>query len=135
MTNYIHLSSTDNVDIFPNNVGSNFTSLLPNSIDNLVDDYEMALCYIQGPLPSVYNVFCDVIEQNVIKGQTLPVLRHVLSKRDFPDLQFIKVAVPRVSRIRIFLTDLNLKPLKTSGTVRCTLCLRKRPIKRLGISC
>ena len=133
MTNYIHLSSTDNVDIFPDNVGSDFTCLLPNAIENLVDDYVMALCYIQGPLPSAYNVFCDVIEQNVIKGQTLPVLRHVLSKRDFLDLQFIKVAVPRVSRIRIFLTDLNLKPLKLSGAVRCTICLR--PIKRIGISC
>ena len=115
MINYIHLSSTDNVDIFPNNVGSDFTCLLPNSVENLVDDYEMALCYIQGPLPSAYNVFCDVIEQNAIKGQTLPILRHVLSKRDFLDLQYIKVAVPRVNRIRIFLTDLNLKPLTLSG--------------------
>ena len=133
MTNYIHLSSTDNVDIFQNNVGNDFTCLLPNAIDNLVDDYEMALCYIQGPLPSAYNVFCDVIEQNVIKGQTLPILRHVLSKRDFLDLQYIKVSVPRVTRIRISLTDLNLKPLTLSGTVRLTICLR--PIKKIGISC
>ena len=133
MTNYIHLSSTDNVDIFPNNVGNDFTCILPNSLNNTTDDYEMALCYIQGPLPAAYNVFCDVIEQNVIKGQTLPILRHVLSKRDFLDLQFIKVTVPRVNRIQIFLTDLNLNPLKLSGGVRCTLCLR--PIKRIGISC
>ena len=133
MTSYIHLSSTDNVDIFPNNVGNDFTCMLPNSLNNTTDDYEMALCYIQGQLPVAYNVFCDVIEQNVIKGQTLPVLRHVLSKRDFPDLQFIKVAVPRVNRIQIFLTDLNLKPLKLSGSVRCTICLR--PIKRIGKSC
>lgn len=128
MTTYIHLSSNDSLNVYPDNTASRFKCNLPTAIYIGDSEWELALVSIQGPVPAMFNVFCDVIEQNVVKDRTLPILRQVVNKKSFEQLQFIKVAVPEITAIQLYLTDFELIPINKKGTVTCTLCLRKRGI-------
>lgn len=130
MTTYIHLSSKDSLNLYPDNNTSSFKCRLPKSIYIGNSQWELALVSIQGPLPAMFNVFCDIIRQNIVKDQTLPILRQVVTKKSFEQLQFISVAVPEISVINLYLTDFDLKPIIRKGTITCTLCLRQ-----LGITC
>ena len=126
MTTYMYLSSTDSPVFCPDNTGSDFSSMLPMPLDVRNAEYELALCSIQGSLPSSYIVLCDVIDYSIINDQTMQILKQVTSKDDFLHLQYFRIMIPELRKIRISLVDLNLKPINVSDVVRCTLCLRKR---------
>ena len=138
MATYIHLSSDDCKTTHPNNTPYSFTVDLPTVLPTRCGEWELALSSIQvsqGKLPKVFNVFCDVVEQSIIKEDRLPVLRQA-TQAQFFRLMFIKVVTPELSTIRITLTDINLQPLvKLEGTVTCTLWLRKRHTMMGGKSC
>ena len=122
---YLHLSSDDSTSLFPDNTNTSFVCNLPDMI-HLNGTWECALSDIIGDLASSYNVFCDLIEYNVIKGTRLPILRKVTRRGEMQNLQFIKVAQPLVNKVHIYVTDNNLKLLKPSDkTTHCTICLRR----------
>ena len=122
---YLHLSSDDSISLFPDNTNTSFVCNLPEIIQ-LNGTWECALCDIIGDLASSYNVFCDIIEYNIIKGTRLPILRKVTRRGEMQNLQFIKVAQSSVNKVHIYVTDNNLKLLKPSDkTTHCTICLRK----------
>lgn len=122
---YLHLSSEDSITLFPQNTNVSFICELPDTI-NLTDAWECALVDISGDLTTEYNVFCDIVEYNVIKGTRLPIIRTVSRRGEFQHLQFVKVRQPLIKHIYIYITDKNLKLLKKSGrSTFCTLCLRR----------
>ena len=122
---YIHLCSDDNNALFPGNSNVTFVCELPDTL-YLNGAWECALFDINGDLAPSYNVFCDIVEYNVIKGTRLPVLRRVYRQGEFQNLQFVKVAQSTVKRIHIYITDNSLQLLnKKAKATYCTLWLRK----------
>ena len=122
---YLHLSSDDSSTIYPTNTNISFVCNLPDAI-SLDGVWECALCEIIGDLASSYNVFCDAVEYNIIKGTRLPILRKVTRRGEFQNLQFVKLAQSSLNKLHIYITDNNLKLLKTSDKATfCTICLRK----------
>ena len=122
---YLHLGSDDSITLFPKNTNTSFLCNLPDTI-HLDGTWECALSGISGDLAASYNVFCDFIEYSVIKGTRLPILRRVTRREELQNLQFVKVSQASLNKIHIYITDSNLKLLKTSSkNTHCTLCLRK----------
>ncbi len=120
---YLHLSSNDNSSLFPNNTNTSFICELPDTIYT-DGTWECALCDISGDLASEFNVFCDIVEYNVIKGTRLPILKKVFRRGEFQNLQFVKVNQSSIKQIHIYVTSNKLIE-KSGKSTYCTLCLRK----------
>ena len=123
---YLHLSSTDSLAIHQHNTCADFTCKLPETLQ-LEGYWECALINLFGKnIPSIYNVFCDIIEHNVIKDRKLPILCQNLRNKPFQHFNFIKVKNQNCKRIRISITYVHLDPISAStAPVYLVLCLRK----------
>lgn len=123
---YIYFSSEDAIST--SNTTNDFTYRLPRPIRTISGVWEVALTSIHGPLPTAFNVCCDIVEESNIKDTRRQILRQVVLGDSLHPWQFMKMyGCWEVSVIHIQLTDLQLKPLKLpQGPVFCTLCLRKR---------
>ena len=123
---YLHLNSNDSLAIHQHNSCADFICELPEML-HLNGEWECALVDIHGKsIPNTYNVFCDIIDHNVIKDRKLPILRQGLQSKSFQHLNFIKVIDTHCKRIRISITDSDLNPIENCDTpVYCILCLRK----------
>ena len=118
---FLHLISDDNRSLFPGNTNTSFTCELLDTL-YLNGTWECALVDMNGDLGTPYNVCCDIVEYNIIKGTRLPVLQRVSRQREFQSLQFVKVTQSTVKRIHIYITDNNLQVLKTKiKETYCTL--------------
>ncbi len=123
---FLHLSSNDSLSIHQHNACTDFTCELPEMLQ-LTGEWECALLNIFGKsIPRIYNVFCDIIEHNVIKDRKLPILWQGLQSKTIDHLNFIKVKETACKRIRISITDSDLNPINSCDTpVYLILCLRK----------
>lgn len=125
MTFYIHLCSKDDKNIFPDNNSTQFRCLLPKTL-TLKDDYELALIDIHGTFPTVFNVECNIVNKNVIKGQYMSILKRVYDNNNFKNILFVPVKEKYIDIIEIKLLDNDLNILRSSSEYTlCTLCLKK----------
>lgn len=119
---YLHLSSTDSINIHPENNYSDFTVELSESLDK-----RFKICLTEFHCETLHEhlfVFCDVIESSFLQNKDLPLLRIVRKVGEFQHLQFHYSSRRSIHRIRIFLTNEKLEvPLQNTGKITCTLML------------
>lgn len=119
---YIHASSTDSLDLHPNNTSADFTIELPEVLKfrfkvGLVEFFSE---YFNEPI----LVFSDFIESSYVASEEHALLRIVKSPGEFKHIQFHKGSRQSIKRIRIYLTNQNLEVPSTSlGRVTCSLLL------------
>ena len=122
---YVHLSSGDSKQYFPENETSRFIVKLPEIL-HLKEHWEVALCSIM--LPSTKErkllICSDVCSESIIGEKRLPLLR-VLT-REFPSslepLQYIPVRPQDIERITIYINSSSGSPVSFVGEAcECTL--------------
>jgi hypothetical protein len=125
----IFLSSSDSLDIYPDNSFSDFTCKLKDGL-TLEGTWELALTetYYGTALPKEQlNVFTDVIEYTLSEGKYTPMLRRIFTSGEYSNPYYITVKVRELKRIRIYITNKSGdKPSVDDETFHCTLRLRKK---------
>ena len=122
---YLFLSSTDSLDLSPNNSTYDFTVTLPQTI---MGEFKIALVemHYTSHFEDLY-VYCDIAEQSYVKDSSLPILRIVSQMGEFGNLYFFPVTRRAIQRIRVYITNKDFEtPLQDAGPIRCTLVLQPR---------
>lgn len=143
MNFYIYLSSADSKHLYNNNTFSDFTVELwrPHSFEEgewlfaLTDIYlETKTRKRQIALAESVIILSDLAKSSYIREQGAPVLRYIPATDDVGSSLFqphyVGLSKTRVSRIRVYLKDQNLKPIDSSKwekdlTLKCTLHFMK----------
>ena len=126
---YVHLSSKDSQEYFPNNEIHHFTVKLPEVI-NLGGPWEVTLCdviYPAAKTSQVISVLTDICNDSIVGDRKLPLLREFRTSRngghrEFGQLHYKIVNTGIIERITIYIKrDQEKVPSFTPKTLSCTL--------------
>ena len=136
---YLFLTSTDGLDVYPQNNCTDFTVDFPNPIELnsdktlIMQEWHVALIDININLPiSLKNsviVMCDLVENSYIKGKRLPLLRilpgAMLDGASLHIPYYMKLNTTSFRSLRIYLLDINFESIENEIsediTSTCTL--------------
>ncbi len=137
MDHYLFLSSADTFGIFTGNHAGNFKVRLPQEIDCVESQWELAL--IDYDLPRQpkgalsVKICVDICEPSPCGSNLLPIVRVVpaLNYRDqLSNPIYIKVRPQKVREVNVYLLNLKGKGiLDIRGTCTVTLHLRQTPLR------
>ncbi len=78
------------------------------------------------------TVYCDPAESNIIEGEEVQVLHHLLlgapslTKYQFQQMQYIMIIPSNITAVRLSLLDEKKIPIELDGWVYCTLHIRQK---------
>jgi hypothetical protein len=123
----IFLSSTDSLDIYPQNTFADFTCELKDGL-TLQGSWEVGLTetyYDTALANEQFDIFTDIIEYTVVNGKYVPMLRRIFCSGEYNTLYYIRER--ELKRIRIYITNKSAdKPSVDEQTFHCTLRLRRK---------
>ena len=99
---YVYVSSEDSLNFHPENNPSDFTVELPEII-NFKCNWVIALTeiYIRDDVAIPLNIYCDICEQSIQKGELKPILKVIYPDCiQFSNLHYIPIKVSSISRLR-----------------------------------
>ena len=123
---YIHLSSDNSMEYFPNNTGSMFSVQFPQEIP-LKGEWCCALTEIRfQSLGQEEMILCsNIIESVFTNGVRLPVLRRFCKKVkyiEFVHRHYIPVSLRSLQFVDMYVLDRSRQPVSfSSGILKCTL--------------
>ena len=126
---YLHLSSADSKEYFPENKSTHFTVKLPEVL-HLEGEWRVSLCELFHPSvdkPQFLWLLTDVCDDTIIDGKKLPLLRIFQGKKrqahvEFTQLHYKSVNKETIERITVYIrSDNGEAPSFSSETLRCTL--------------
>ena len=137
MDQYLFLSSTDTLSIFSSNHAGDFKVILPEEIDCVSNEWELALIDYDLPRPpkGAYSmkICVDVCEPSICANSRLPVVRVVpsaLFRNQLSHPIYIKIRPQRLKEIRIYLLDIKGNSIsRLQGSTSVTLHLRQTPLR------
>ena len=131
---FLHLSSSDSKDLYPQNNPYDFVTELPLSIDTDEDNWYCGLvAFVQSRSTDDVTVLCNIVDTSYIRGKYRTVLRQINNTGtyfgDVSNIQYMGVRVPRINRIHIQIVDsVTMEPLTPVADTETRLVLHLKKL-------
>ena len=121
---YLYISPTDFTGKqYPNNTQYDFIYELPHPV-SLEGDWGCAIVEVllKRKLSENLYVFCDIVDNSIVHGESVPLLRTIENKVEYLNPFYHKITLNKIKRLRISIrTKRNSIPVVNLSA--CTLVL------------